>query len=120
MLVKNLLDIIKSPFAMMCQYQMLDDGLSEGITRYDYFRSGKDGLVWDCISLLALARGVIVLQNESPMWECILNGRELTLRDVEQAYVDFVARWLKEPELQDRAWLVRAHERAASWKAAEA
>ena len=108
---------ILGPFAMMCQYQMLDDGLTEGVTRYDYFRSGQDGLAWDCISLLALARGDVVLLNDAPVWECVLNGRRLTLGDVERAYVDFVARWLREPEFQDRAWLVRAHEKAEAWRA---
>lgn len=110
------------PFAMMMQYQILNPPAGTSGTQhvepteYDYFRSGQDGLGWDCISLLGLAREPVSLRNESPVWRCTLNGRVLSHADVEQAYVDFVARWLKEPEFQDRAWLVRAHEKAEAWR----
>jgi hypothetical protein len=41
---------------------------------WNYTNSGKDGLVWDCFQLFALANGALYLSNESPIWTCVING----------------------------------------------
>jgi hypothetical protein len=104
------------PFAMMAQYAMLDDPAASWETAYNFYQSGSDGLAWDCVTLLGLARGPVTLRAESPVWRCRLNGRALTLDAVGQAYVDFVASWLERPGFQDRAWVREAHRRAALWR----
>lgn len=109
------------PLDMMSQYVLLDPARGNAddpacFTSYDYYHSGNDGLAWDCCQLLGLARGSVSLKAESPTWRCVLNGRRLSLEEVGQAYVDYVARWLMHPE-GDRALIRRMHERAAAWRA---
>ena len=105
----------RSPLRMMTQYALLDDPCSFGETLYDYYDSGKDGLAWDCMQIIGLARGPLVVRNESPVWRCILNWRVLTLEQVHQAYVDYVRLWLEKPDQDDRQVVRRMHERAAAW-----
>ena len=110
---------VPGPLAMMAQYQCLDHGDTEGDTAYDFYHSGSDGLAWDCIQLLGLARGPVSLKAESPIWRCTLNGRRLSLDDVGTAYVDFVAHWLQDPD-SNRAETLRWHQRAAEWRGNDA
>ncbi len=69
----------------------------EGDTTYDYWNSGKDGLYWDCISPISLAKGKIELKAKSPIWRCQINGRLLNIAGMDEAYVAMVARWLVNP-----------------------
>jgi hypothetical protein len=66
----------------------------ENTSFYDYFNSGKDGIVWDCISLVALAKGKITLSNKSPGWTCMLNGKEYLSQFMDDAYVMMIKEWL--------------------------
>jgi hypothetical protein len=113
-----------APLAMMAQYVLLDPPRDDGMTIYDYFQSGADGVGWDCLTLLGCARGPVLLKQDSPTWRCTLNGRPLTLDEVLMAYVDLVARWLDNPiaggRWADRSWISRAHRRAAEWMEAHA
>lgn len=67
------------------------------ITSYNHFNSGKDGLVWDCIQLIGLAKGPIDLKNKSPLWEVSINGSKLNYADIPMSYVKCVASWLQKP-----------------------
>lgn len=83
---------------MVYQYSMLNPGPElMGWTHYNYFRHGSDGLVWDCIQVIGLARGPLALEESSPIWTCTLNGRTLSLSSMDRAYVDFVDNWLRRP-----------------------
>lgn len=95
---------------MMAQYTLLD-AHKDGDTCYDYFHSGQDGLAWDCCQLIGLARGSVILRNESPIWRCTLNGRALSLDELEQAYVKFVAKWIRNEMRQGSGWLRDIHMR---------
>lgn len=92
----------------------------QGGTLYDYFRSGKDGLVYDCISILALAHGPISLNNRSPEWRCVINGQPLSLADMDRAYVDMVKRFLEEPPTGPETGYIRMAQEKAATVAAEA
>ena len=80
---------------------------------YNYFRSGKDGLVWDCFQTIALAKGPVWLSNESPEWKCQINGEKLSLSSMDGAYVSFVKRWLNNNLEQNSNEMVEAHLRAS-------
>jgi hypothetical protein len=95
-----------TPLNMIYQYQELINPYSEGYSIYDYFRHGTDGLAWDCIQIIGLAKGKIELSEVSPYWTCAINGWPLGLSDMDGAYVDHIERWMREPgqdlgELQD-------------------
>lgn len=79
---------------MLNQYAQLVPEGAHGDTRYDYWRTGGDGLAWDCISIVALAKGPVLLQNVSPVWTCTINGHQLSLADMDRAYVKTMQGWL--------------------------
>jgi hypothetical protein len=99
-----------TPFRMMFQYSVLSAPNRIGKTRYDYFRTGNDGLIWDCMQIIGLARGEVELKNESPVWSCILNGKTLNFTSMDAAYVAYVQRWFLNPE-QDLKNLLTLHEK---------
>ncbi len=87
----------KSNLTMMMQYEMLTDLSCAGESYYDYFRHGNDGLAWDCLQVIALAKRRVTLKEESPVWKCEVNGQVLSLSDMDRAYVEFVKRWMARP-----------------------
>lgn len=97
----------RTPFDMIYQYKMLPQG-AKGVTMYDYYRHGSDGLVWDCIQIVGLAKSDLLLKEVSPVWTCKLNGKKQSLGDMDQAYVDFIEAWFEKPG-QDVSWLRDVH-----------
>lgn len=97
---------------MVNQYEHLAP-CQDGITFYDYFKSGSDGLYWDTISIGALARGAFSAWNRSPIWQCTINGRPLNLSDMDGAYIAMMRQWLHAPR-HDLDYIVTAHEKAAA------
>jgi hypothetical protein len=99
--VREILNI-KSPLTMMMQYKYLDqkdyhlgqskDYVAEPGPRssYNYFRHGNDGLVWDCFQIIALAKGTISLLETSPVWQCMINGFNLDIAQMDRAYISAV------------------------------
>lgn len=67
----------------------------KGPTSYNYFKTGPDGLPWDCYQLYQLARDEepIVL-NKSPKWLCQINGVPINIRNMDQAYIDMISDFL--------------------------
>lgn len=106
--VREIVEKTNLNFSMTLQYKMLDFETSRGPSKYNYFRHGNDGLVWDCIQIIGLARGEVSLSESSPIWECILNNRVLNLSMMDRAYVDFVQEWLISPG-QDIGWIMDMH-----------
>lgn len=97
----------KSPLQMMAQYTHLLDDESDGLSYYSYYAHGPDGLVWDCFQIIALSNGPVEVHEDSPVWLCAINGLQLSKDDMDQAYVDAVAAWLKGaaiPREQLLAW----------------
>jgi hypothetical protein len=85
----------RTPLSMVFQYQeLMPEEPTKGPSWYNYFRTGKDGLIWDCIQIIALAKKPPVLKAMSPVWDCTINGHRLNLGDMDQAYVTNVKRWL--------------------------
>ena len=97
------------PVAMVNQYKSL--GGKGGATYYNFYNSGKDGLEWDCINIIGMAsQQKAFIQNNSPTWECSINGKKLTLEDVNDGYVEMIRSWLKNQEM-DHTYIVEAHKR---------
>ncbi len=80
-------------------------------TEYNYFRSGKDGLVWDCLQIIALANDEISLRNDSPIWRCKINGTTLDLSDMDYAYHSFIKKWTKNGIDQNLSDLFKFHKK---------
>jgi hypothetical protein len=114
--VLDLVEKNKTPFRMMYQYQMLVDRSRLGKSFYDYFRHGNDGLIWDCLQIIGLARGEVQLREVSPVWSCVVNGQKLNLQHMDAAYIAYVQRWFRDPD-QNQNEIIRAHERCAESEA---
>lgn len=99
--------------SMVNQYAQLFKGGS-GHTYYKYFKSGKDGLAWDCINILGLGRGKVRLSNDSPVWECKINGKKLSLANMDKAYVRMIHHWLRNPK-SNFDYAKKAHLKVIEW-----
>lgn len=99
-----------TPFRMMLQYSMLVQPNRIGRSFYNYFRHGSDGLIWDCLQVIALARGPCALKEESPVWSCMINGQRLNIAHMDAAYIAYIQKWLRDPS-QDLEGIYAIHER---------
>jgi hypothetical protein len=103
-------------YKMVMQYRELIDPLaSSNWTEYNYFRHGNDGIAWDCMQAIALAKGVAVAKEDSPVWYCMINGQELSIADMDQAYVDHVTKWLEGRLDQSMDEILNAHYKVANY-----
>ena len=87
----------KCPLKMMLQYDYVAEFVGNGLSLYNYFRHGNDGLVWDCMQIVGAAKGEIALYDDSPIWKCSINGRDLNSAQMDYAYVRYVQDWFKDP-----------------------
>ena len=101
---------------MVNQYAYYSHGIadSEGPTYYDYYNSGKDGIFWDCIQLLYLARnGVPFLKNKSPIWHCMINGVKLDRELIDLCYLKMLKDFITDGDTYGRHWyerdIIKAH-----------
>ena len=107
------LDPARSPLTMVYQYSVLADRFSQGWSYYNYFKHGTDGLAWDCLQIIGLARGEVDLAEDSPVWRCRLNGKSINLGKMDRAYIKFIEHWIRAPRFQDLGAVVEAHEKTA-------
>ena len=60
--------------------------------KYNYFHTGKDGVAWDCIQPIYLAERVEI-KTDSPVFQCLVNGHEMTRFFFDASYVDMIKAW---------------------------
>lgn len=83
---------------------------------YNYFKHGSDGIVWDCIQIVGLAEGPVWLKEDSPFWECTINGRQLSIADMDMAYVSMVKRWLMNSLDQTMDEIIHVHKKVVEFQ----
>lgn len=101
----------KTPFNMTFQYSELAKYSDAGDSSYNYFRTGNDSLIWDCLQIIGLASGPLEIKNDSPVWKCRINGKDLSLADMDGAYVSFVKKWINGEINQNHDDLYKIHEK---------
>lgn len=106
-----LVDKYRTDFSMTFQYSELVDINRIGKSHYNYFRSGADGLFWDCLQIIALAKGDIEISNDSPIWRCMINGQLLSISEMDSAYVSFVRKWITGQIRQNPDMLFSIHQK---------
>ncbi len=85
----------KRRLSMVAQYRHLIPGLrGRGVSLYDYYRHGGDGLAWDCIQIVGLSNGPVILREKSPVWRCLINGHTINVGGMDGAYVTDVQEWV--------------------------
>ena len=61
---------------------------------YDYYKTGNDGLYWDCCQLIYL-NPEIDLQNSSPTWTLLNEHKEVVpYYELERSYITMVKDWM--------------------------
>ncbi len=95
---------------MINQYEYILRWSAYGPTYYDYFKSGADGLAWDCINIIGLSESLPSLHNISPIWKCAINGQELSISQMDAAYIRMIDDWYKNPQ-PDHDYILEAHEK---------
>lgn len=100
-IVKHMFDMAEnhgSSLYCVNQYAFLQESrfffMSRGVSTYNYFNHGKDGLHWDCFQLHALASDQLVLGDTSPTWRCSINSVPISIAGMDQAYVDMLRNFL--------------------------
>ncbi len=111
-------DVVRSAMQlqMVSQYDHMIVPGGSGETRYDYWRSGPDGLAWDCLQIVWHAVDVPTLVAKSPVWDCSINGQRLCSMDMDKAYVDEIKGWLAAPR-NDVSRILDSHEKVARLEA---
>lgn len=115
----RLLDSFESEFRtdlsmvqMVNQYAYLQNEDSYGPTSYDYFKTGGDGLYWDCLNIIGLAKERVEIDNRSAVWNCTINGYKLSIENMDRAYIAMIRRWTSEPQT-NWAYAAEAHLKTA-------
>lgn len=75
-------------------YKELDDKTSEGFTVYKNFYAGKEKTKWNLFQPVALARGDIEIDLRCPIWTCYLNGKKISLEQINQSYLEMIKKYL--------------------------
>ena len=85
-----------------------------GTTYYNCWNSGKDGLPWDVINVIGLAEKDVYVESNSPIWKCTINGKELTLNDIDNSYVKMIDAWVKNPK-PNTDYILKAHKKVRQY-----
>lgn len=115
--LRHFLSNTKLKISMVSQYDWLSKDYQEDgyPTCYDYFKTGKDGLPWDCINIIWNARDKIILEDKNPIWFCKINGHALNLRDMDVAYCMMIEQWLKDPYVDKRDEILKRHQKVVDY-----
>ena len=106
---------ICSQVQMVNQYEFLAKPHSYGETHYSYWNSGKDGLDWDCLNIIGLSeKRPEYIDNQSPYWQCMINGYKISIENMDLAYVAMLRRWVNEPK-SNWAYASKAHLKVAKY-----
>jgi len=104
-------------FDMMMQYEWIPKSrVRNQPSSYDYFRHGNDGLIWDCMQVIAFAEGPVNLAEVSPIWRCTINGEDLRIADMDLAYVKAVSHFINGGFAKSLERLSEIHEKVANFK----
>lgn len=96
------------------QYKYLIKPNYLGATHYNYFKTGGDGLAWDCVNIIGLAKEEFTLNNTSPVWNCYINGEKLDIAEMDWAYIRMVINWLENP-VSNWEYIMDSHRKVDRW-----
>jgi hypothetical protein len=94
--------------SMINQYDFLATN-DDGRTEYNYFKTGSDGLLWDCINIIGLAKSSYDIKNSALVWSCMINGHSIDLRNMDFAYINNIRAWVT--GWRNKEYILYAHEK---------
>lgn len=112
--------MLESNLKMVLQYKYMPFDKYEyelgGGSKYDYFRSGKDGLAWDCLQIIGLSEDMAFLSNKSPIWNCKINGKKLNFSHMDFAYIEMLRSFLVSEDDQEKQDILNMHKKVIEGK----
>jgi len=84
------------------------------VTLFNYYRHGGDGLYWDCINIIGLSTGRLILRETSPIWTLWLNGWKCDIGAMDAAYVWNIKSWLSKLD-QNHEYIISAHKKTQEY-----
>jgi hypothetical protein len=97
---------------MVCNWAFVSQNpLIPGMNQvqYDNYNTGKDGLAWDCIQLIHLAKDFPELSTNSPYLNCHINGTRIHEGHIALSYKKMIEAWLEDPT---RLWSLQEAKKA--------
>jgi hypothetical protein len=80
-------------------------------TYYNYFKTGGDSLYWDVINIIGLTtNGKVKIGDDSPIWDCWINGLKLDIAKMDEAYCWNIEDWVRKYD-DNKAYIKKAHDR---------
>lgn len=90
--------------------------IAGNFTEYDYFNSGKDGRLWDCINIIGLDKtDNISIKRNSPIWTCTINGHEIKREEIDTSYIMMIEDWIANPS-PNLDYIEKTHQRVMALK----
>ena len=88
-------------FDMVLQYRYLLDEEQQrlntinksDLSLYNYFKTGNDGIIWDCLQIIGLSNKDPDLGNNYYYWNCVINGERLRFLNMDHAYCRMLLDW---------------------------
>lgn len=81
-----------------------------GLTYYEYYHTGNDGLLYDCIQLIRLAKADIVLKGYGHKWHCQINGWHIDRNLIDDSYYDMIEDFVSDKmDQMDLDELIKLH-----------
>jgi len=100
---------------MINQYEHLPYKPAHGDgTLYDCWRTGDDGIEWDCINVIGLSKSHPVLKKLSPVWTLTLNGTSYHSKDIEKSYVKMISEWIRHPA-ENIGYCIETHQKVIQY-----
>lgn len=113
--LKELMALPGIDLSMINQYEFMleENENSDKRTTYNYYRTGNDGLLWDCINIIGNAVDSYDINNNSPVWLCKINGDIFDIKDMDYAYISNISEW--KFGWRNKEYILTAHEKV--WRA---
>lgn len=110
-------DHVHHLITMVDQYKYLlsDDITTSGGSEYSYYKSGQDSIAWDCINIIGHSEGEVELRNTSPVWTCRINGQDLSIEQMDHAYIRMIEDWASDDHEGNYEYALRAHGKVAQF-----
>lgn len=111
MSLRALCSLYETPFSCVMQYCWVVDPNLTGSSHYDYFKHGPDGMPWDMMQIIALSKERCVIGEDSPIWDCVINGQRLNIMSMDFAYIEMIKAWLLDPNQQPWDFIIQCHQK---------
>lgn len=96
---------LKGDIFLVCNWKFVfpyDLYADENKCRYNFYNTGKDGIIWDLCQLIYLDEDIPIIDNDSPIFAASINGIPVSLEMIQWSYIRMLDLWANGK--YDRFW----------------